>query len=1140
MIAATIYVLLTGFNYVSNVGLSSRISVTAQNSIYQTLAMKDYIIQQANYNFQVAQLLEGIDLAPVSVSCGYINTSSVLPFIGVPKIYYWRNANGQMCLPNNQKIVLGVENLLNQLQYAAVNSTNITVTTNLVLNLSSSSEGTFSGNFSTPALPKSKYLVLYNRSNSVVSICKWNGTSCHSNSADIVFNGTTGTNFRVGRLSFTVGAEQDTVSGGLAQSVATNAFFANSGVSPAGQFTLVTFPSGTMAVIYSTISSGSYEFELTPLLNQNAYSLTSAKNNDVANGQPGAIPITNNSDFTFDGVKYHFIISSDVNGAFEIYPVNYAMVPLQPNFVYYKYLPQAFQTSGTQNLLFPNNQNLYVSFYLFPLYNAQVCLSYNEVQFTVQNCMSLAGTLNSQDYMSELMQLGTSFVNQSFPLGDGSIQGFAQYTLDNYLSNVVKGVNLKTVSVNGHPMYDWYSALILALGSPQGTDYLLTQLNRVKEPYYGEYIYNCSQNSSDMRFCRNLLSTTLSQDIKNLFENTIPQELTFLSGYPFNINVMNLSVTANESSSCQNYTEYTTSARSGFYINNTAPPSSNYTEEILGIPISINFGYQNSLYLQPNERCGIQNSPYQTSYPGFTEALVASSQTYLNCAQIPAMRFLNDTCIAALETTNSNVATYIDQSSANGGHQCQSVKQNGNTYYSCPFYNFTMSSYRSWIISRNSCPEYVVVDGENFTSSSSQYTMVSVYGGGVKSVTSNYDNWTVALINGSLGIPSNFSLHIGFELSGPNPSLDAIMSTSSDLQGGFSYVSVHNSAEPAAMYNYSSNGKVTILSTSTAYSAANSSNNMIINRYCTPSICNASFSVNSFRSSSFSVTGNNYMKGSYNLLGVATGSASTSDLINYMFLSNYVPGYSPISSVISYSPASTLNSRLNSSFGLTTDNNTFYNQILLNQPPKVSGYHPDYQMSITLDQNFNSNELSAGQIEIFGYSSSDSAVQQLYWWNQTQIGPSAIIWINLNGTVPNSIYIVYGQGVASSAKYAGNGDRVFPLFVSNGTKSSFGLFNFLYPINQKSSLDTPTLIGSDLNITDMVAMPPYVYNSTLTTYYSQFACISTSPSFQLTLLNATYSPYPVQFNINSLYNTPNPLYPGLAVIGEKVYSSWPS
>ena len=109
MVAATIYISLNAFGYISNVGLSSKIEISAQNSIYQTLALKDYLIQEANYNFQKAELFDGLTLQPSTLDCGYINTSQSLPFVPVPEVYYWRNLAGQICLPDNNLIEYGLE-----------------------------------------------------------------------------------------------------------------------------------------------------------------------------------------------------------------------------------------------------------------------------------------------------------------------------------------------------------------------------------------------------------------------------------------------------------------------------------------------------------------------------------------------------------------------------------------------------------------------------------------------------------------------------------------------------------------------------------------------------------------------------------------------------------------------------------------------------------------------------------------------------------------------------------------------------------------------------------------------------------------------------------------------------------------------
>jgi len=96
LIAAVVFAVLNLINYISNIGLSSTIQVTAQQSIYSVLSEKDYVLQQANYKFDEAEVLAGFLLNPDSggINCGYINTTSVLPFIPVPKIYYWHTLSG--------------------------------------------------------------------------------------------------------------------------------------------------------------------------------------------------------------------------------------------------------------------------------------------------------------------------------------------------------------------------------------------------------------------------------------------------------------------------------------------------------------------------------------------------------------------------------------------------------------------------------------------------------------------------------------------------------------------------------------------------------------------------------------------------------------------------------------------------------------------------------------------------------------------------------------------------------------------------------------------------------------------------------------------------------------------------------------
>lgn len=1134
MVIATAFVLLSGFSYIHNVGLSSSIEITAQSSIYQTLSAKSYILQQVNYNFQKAQTIVGLNLAPASTTCGYINTQNITPFIPIPSIYYWHNAAGQTCLPDNAQIVLGLEELLNETKFAMVNSSGSQdITSVLNLNLSTVKNGIFYGNFSAPFLNNS-YLLSYNRSSQNYTVCEHSSSSCTS-----VFSGVAGQNFLMGGKKFAFAGEQDLVSGVLSHPSAVNSFFSGSHISPSSQYVVVTFPNGDEAIVYSNETNGIYSFEMTPIINQNVYTLKGAMSEDTAAGITPQIQLSNNTAFTFDGTDYNFVISSDVTGFFTIAPVNYAVVSLQPQFVFYKYILSSFEVASNENLLFPNNKNLYVSFSAFPLYNPEICLSYNEVQFNLENCLSLSGYVSNTNYLSTLLSLSTAFVNETFPLGSSSIRGFAQYEIDNYISNVIGGVNLKSVSVNGQPKYDWYSSLILAMGSPQGTNYLLNELSRVKEPYYGTYIYNCSQNSSDLQFCRQLLSQTLSGNIQDLLDKEIPMELSFLSGSAFDVNVLNLSINTSESSLCTNYKNYKASANYSFSSRGPVIDN-NYSEEVLGIPISLDFGYQNNLSLTPTELCGIQNSPYTTGYPGFDLALVANT-TYLNCAPIVAKPFINTTCIAGLETTNRTTEQYISSNSgAPSGEGCTSVNQSGSIYYYCPYYKTQEFSYQNWITSGNSCPSSLLVDNENFTTQGNTYNgklykLLSIYGGGVKSSGpyGTYNNWTFALLNGSLTLPENLSINAGVELGGPSPSFSILLSKNQNLQSQFTAVKL--SSETGGfngIYNYSVNSGLSVLSQSASNAASKQQENIEVNRFCTaPASCNLTFEVNGVNQSYYSSSDLQLLSGGQiNLIGASTGSKTSSDLLNYFFISNYIPDYNAISSESQSFPASTLNPSLNSSFGLPSDQNTYYNQILINNPVNLSYA---YQGKLVLNNNFNLTALSSNGLKVFAVY--PNRVSELYWWNQTPIANGATIWVNLTKELPSSLYVVYGSEVGSSNPYSSNGTEVFPFFFYP-TQSS-GKFNFVYPSKQHEY--APAYSSAGLNLTNIEPQPPYIYNATLSKYYAQFACISIKPSFELTLLNATYSPYPPAFNLATMYNGYDPIYPNLTIIGVNKYNSWP-
>ena len=1126
MVAATVYITLNAFGYIGNVGLSSKIEITAQNSIYQTLALKDYLIQEATYNFQKAELFDGLALRPSSLDCGYINTSKSLPFVPVPRVYYWRNLAGQICLPNNNLIEYGLETLLNKNSFEIVNSSNINIKSNIVINLSNHNGNIFFSNFSAPFL-SNKYEFQYNTSSAAFSVCDWKSTGCVYVSRNVPL----GVNFNLSNMEFSSLPLQDVISGVIDHSTAVSSFFKGSGLSPSSQYALVSFPNGNVAIIYTNTISGVTSFYLTPMPNENLYTFSSVISYDNANNIPSKIQLLNDSKsgFIFDGTNYSFSVTSDTNGIFTIKPTNYVMFGIQPNFVYYKYILNSIQNSGTQNLLFPNNQNLYVSYSLFPLYSPQVCVNYNEGQYDLQNCLTLSDFITGNNYLSNLMQLGISFVNQSFPIGNQKIEGFAQYEIDNYISNAINAVNLKTVSVNGRPKYDWYSALILQLGSPQGASYLLNKLNRVKEPYYGTYIYNCEQNSSDLTYCRNLLSSTLSQDIVALLQQQMPQELSFLSGTNFNINVLNLSINASELSSCVNASNYSVKSNYSYSVK-SLPISGNFSEEILGIPISLDFGYQNKLSLTPTEACGIQKSPYATGYPGFSEALITNNLTYINCAPVISQSFLNHTCIASLQTSNYKTEQYLNStSSAPKGEYCTKM---ANGQYFCPYYKISSFSYKNWITSSNTCPDYFVIDNENFTTSqSSNYRLVSVYGGGADSASFSFYNKTFVLYNGSLNLPMNFSFNVGFNSTGPYAGISAFFSGKNYLSNSVIAASFNSVQNPDGLYNYSINtGSATLLGGSNDYISPNTQNELSFNRYCIDNNgCNLTAYLNSNLQSNF-YSNSTQITSPVNLLGISTTSKPSSDIISYAFVSNYIPFYKPVENELAYAPSSELNPSLNSSFGLKTNNNTYFNEIILNS----SSLSNSLQLEINLNSNFNFNYLFPGYIKIFGVYSNNN-VLQLYWWNQTALVNGGLMWINLTKNIPNELYIVYGQGAPYTGKFSDNGSAVFPFFYS--VNSNDKPFTFLYPNKGQHNFNVNYFNGG-LNLSNTEPIPPYIYNASLSLYSEEFACININP-FKLILLNGTYSAYPPSFNINELYNDFSTLYPDLTIIGKKTYTNWP-
>ncbi len=1167
MIAATIFVMLNAFTYINTVGLSSTITITAQSSIYQSLAVKDYLIQQAHYLFDKAQLFDAFTLNPTmsTLNCGYINTTTRLPFIPVDKVYYWHNLEGQTCLPNNQEILYGLTQLLNQSQFSFVNSSGLNVQSFLDLNFTKTgNRGVFEATFSAPYLGD-RYEFLYNRSNStgaIFQVYDLGKVNCNlENSCPVpiqIFSGPTGSLFALNESQFILFPESDIVTGVLSQPTIRSAFFQGtigSLTASSSQFTVITLQDGLSAIVFDaqSLQGGKTvtQFFLVPLANPNLYTLSAAIAADNAAGVPSMITLVNNSVFSFAGTEYNFTVTNYPNGVFNIIPENYAIVPLQPQFVYYKYIINQFDLSSGQNLLFSNYQPLRVSVSLFPLYNPEVCLSYNELQFTLQNCLSVSGYVTTSDYLSQLMQTGVAFVNESFPLGNRNITGFAQYALYNYLNNVVHGVNLKTVSVNGQPKYDWYSALLLSMGSIEhGTSYIINKLSRVAQPYYGTVIYNCSINSSDMQYCRTLLSQTLEEDLKNLLDYQVPAEVSFLSGTPFNVNVLNLSVSAQEASSCNNYANYNATVN---YTYSFSPQRfSNISSETLGLPISLNFGYQNNLSLAPTESCGIKNNPYVDGFPGFVQTLASPSATYFNCAPVLAKNFLNTTCITSVQfdssSKNIDSVALVSQINSQGG-TCKQISNSNNIFCSGIRINLMTqpSFYQRWLTASNNCPNYALINASgvsyNFTYSNSQSTskyvaipngLISSSGGGINSVKDSPQNWTFVSINSTnLNLPDNFSIYAGVVQTGPSSSFNFVMSTYPTIGHIDTIFQLNNGNYPNVVYNYNGGaGTLNELAASRNSASAGSENNLQINRYGTSaSGYNFTFTLNSVLQSTInysSAISGTVFNNPVNLLALSTDDKPTSDYIDYLFVTNYIRGYNPVNMILPYQSAASLNPSLSKSFGLLSNtNNAYYNVILLNPIHSNSAY----QLKLKLDSNFNYNSFfSAPYIEIFAVNASSDNSELLSWWNQTTIQQGGIIWVNIGKTAPSAIYVVYGPAAYDISPHSDSGKSVFPYFFSNSSLN--WPFNFNYS-QSKSNRIIQRSHPLDLIRTGPLA--PYVYNSTLTQYYAQFACVTVktpqgNPELNIQMLNATYSPYAPQFNINQLYGEYNLAYPNFQVI----------
>ncbi len=1554
MIVATILAIMNAFAYINSVGLSSKIYVTAENSIYQTLAAKDYATQQLAYDFDKAQLMDGFLLRPSggitpsgqfvpTLNCGYINTSNTLSFFPVPHIYYWRNLAGDTCLPNNQELEAGLLNLLDQPQYSTLqNSSGITSILDFNFTQPSTCTGSckqlYFANFSAPYL-KDWYKFQFNSSDNIITIYNINGSLTVTPGGSIL-NGTLGQQFSLEGYSFSFGAEQNVVDSVLNQFADTSFFstFSSFGLALSGsaQYSVVTMPSGQDAIILYNPLPSSKDFYLIPIVNPSADNIYGASggtsffsvtqiNGDTCTPVSGAtgvgyscsqagqiIPLQNNTVFSFDGMQFNSTFFGTSNPIATLVPVGSVIIGIQPQFVYYKYIINRFDLSGPQNLLFPNGNILHVSLALFPLYYPQVCVSENEIQFTVQNCLSLTTSIGAQDYLSNLLQLAIAFVNQSFPISSQKIQGFPQYAIYNYIMYTSHAVNLKTVSVAGKPKYDWYSAMILAFGSiTQGTASLINQISCAATPYFGTTIYNCGKTPSCLNTCRSVLTNALQSNIQNLFNYQIPTEVSFLAATPFDVNVLNLSINAREDTSCpayysnntgspisaQNYsidsyyaytpaqqshyevyvsegshgamllsangefaknitsinnsyslagasnidyvyathnpnynsnlsiidgtinsqvyslsTSYSDSAyyvsqsvlgnpykyiyvvngtgiqvfnatggayittiygaftpdgavvnsngtkvyvinstqngidvistysnsiiskinvaglsvngltcnqpyayinqvlissdgkflyllgdicdwnndvfvlnmSSGLVIANISavpsgvvptaptamsmtlnvqlnrlyvysamplyyvqgnpnlktnlssfisiislynftnfdsiylPPNTSYLRntfthlyppgfpggsnnmgvspdgsllyialvnknvtvidtydnqklfnvklygtspygslvvmpnesaqggsETLGVPVSLNFGYQNSLDLLPTETCGMQNSIYNTCYPGFSNVLVAQNYTFACCNSIIPRPLLNTTCTADLFTNNAGAESAI---TSNGG-QCTTKTVGSNTYYNCT-YSFNVfnqpSEYLRWLTQSNSCPSNITVGGYKFSvgngqSSPNFYQMISDIGGGAIVSADNPYNWSIGAFSGKLNLPSDFALDAGIYLAGPAPMMNVILSSNSIILGGekFEYVQFNGYNDNNGLYNYSGN----LLSQSSSETTPNILDNIEIDNYCSGGTCYLKSSLNGKKDLQYSASPGflSTFGSSPQFIGFSTDQYPSNDSVSYAFARYYINGYNAVRFAAQEKPAFLLNNKISSV--LSTYNDTYFNQYVMNTSVSLS---QDYQVELILGADFNSSVFAADGLNpvtsvkivgIFGSKILGTITKELYWWNQTQIQPGGVIWVNVTNSMPSSIYILYGLGASNRDKYQNNGAAVFPMFYSNSSASD--KFNY---VNYNSGSATAT--SGTLKLTSQYPIVPFIYSSTQSTFSSEFACVyksQTNPSQvgKIIMFNATYSIPSQQINIGNLYGIYNPLYPDLVATWPlQKYTGW--
>ncbi|MEM3715336.1 MAG: hypothetical protein QXF82_10360, partial [Nitrososphaeria archaeon] len=742
--------------------------------------------------------------------------------------------------------------------------------------------------------------------------------------------------------------------------------------------------------------------------------------------------------------------------------------------------------------------------------------------YSVYNCIPLTFTYSSVNYLSEALHSGINFVNDSFPVGNGQfVQGFPQYILFNYLEYETHVVNMRTLYYFGKPLYNWYADILLLMGYPQG----------ISATPNGTYVANPI-----------VTENYVLSALENLFNYQLPVESQVLSGVPYTISLLNLSLKA--------YDLCNSSNSISISYSNTPKSVIPGTSAILPLPISLLFVYSNSIKLTPSTTCNQNQLEFDNCYPGFNYNLKLNTNSgnvqFSCCSPIPYSGFYNSTCFATIITNDSSLYSSL----SNNGAECLSTTYNGVNAYECEvLYNFT--SQFNKIVSEDSCPTSVDIKYNNnvynfsqsFSTSHTFYGILYQYKELYNNYATNYSYWAFGIYNKTT-LSGNYTIQAVLNVSGIYPSSFIMLSSYKNLSGTVYGIGIYGPNGLNSLYDLSDGRQL--------YQSP---------YYITPGqpfdieILHNGSHINFFVNGIEEITQNLSALNNVSLIGVSTAgypsSVSLSYIIGYYNQTNVYKSATSVTNVSQFE-ATSFGSKLlsatsynsNSQLKSQLSSSDFINVIFLSQQQ----FKRPYLLQLELSNYF--LPFNTTNAEVFGVYSSNNGYtyKNLYWFNLTPISFGSSIWINLTNKTPAYLIIAYGSGISNSVYHSAT--NTFPLIIYPGIN---GFNYFSYKLGNKRQLSgynyssTIGYIGgvkyngtlsyslNPIQFSQTGIIPDYIYNSTPNGYvYESFACVFNGKQSPIAyLLNVSYYAGKEGYNSQQEVYGYNEIYPQASIISSE-------